>query len=196
MSFMYADDTSILNIGENLVNLENVTHTNTNKITQYFETNNLFTNLSKTNFILFQKKQRKDASELSVTIKNKEIKEENSTNFLGVIIDSNLTWELQIDKICSKISSNLFTIKRLSTISELDVLITIYYGLVYPYLKYGITVWGSCPKRHTKRVFILQKRAIRYIIGLKQTDSCRESFIRLKILTLYSLYIYMKLFYL
>jgi hypothetical protein len=35
---------------------------------------------------------------------------------------------------------------------------------------YGIVVWGSCPKKHTKRVFILQKRAIRYIIGLKQTD--------------------------
>jgi hypothetical protein len=59
MSFMYADDTSILNIGENLDDLENVTHTNTNKITQYFETNNLFTNLSKTNFILFQKSKEK-----------------------------------------------------------------------------------------------------------------------------------------
>jgi hypothetical protein len=36
-------------------------------------------------------KQRRDASELSVVMKNKEIREENSTNFLGVIIDRNLT---------------------------------------------------------------------------------------------------------
>jgi hypothetical protein len=135
-------------------------------------------------------RQRRDVSELSVVIKNKEIREENSTKFLGVIIDRNLTWELQIDKICSKISSSLFTIKRLSTIIEQDILITVYYGLVYPHLKYGITVWGLCPKKYTKRVFILQKRTIRCITGLKQTDSCQGSFIRLKVLTLYSLYVY------
>jgi hypothetical protein len=51
-----ADDTSILNVGENLAELEKVTYANTNKVTQYFEANNLFTNLSKTNFILFHMK--------------------------------------------------------------------------------------------------------------------------------------------
>jgi hypothetical protein len=165
MSFMYIDDSSILNVGENLAELEKATCANTNKVTQYFEANNLFT---------------RDASEPSVVIKNKEIREENSTNFLGVIIDRNLTWELQMDKMCSKISNSLFTIDRQSNIIEQDVLITVYYGLVYPHLKYGITVWVSCPKKYTKRVFILHNRAIRCIIGLKQTDSCRGTFIRLK----------------
>jgi hypothetical protein len=47
-------DTSILNVGENLAELEKVTYANTNKVTQYFEANNL--NLSKTNFILFHMK--------------------------------------------------------------------------------------------------------------------------------------------
>jgi hypothetical protein len=70
---MYADHTSILNVGENLTELEKVTYANTNKVTQYFEANNLFTNSSKTNIILFQMKQRIDASELSVDIKNKDI---------------------------------------------------------------------------------------------------------------------------
>jgi hypothetical protein len=123
-------------------------------------------------------KQRRDASELSVIIKNREIREENSTNFLGLIIDRNLMWELQIDELCSMISSSLCTIKRLSNIIEQDVLITVYYGQVYPHLKYGITVWGPCPKKYKKGVFILQKRAIRCITGLKQTDSCWGSFIR------------------
>jgi hypothetical protein len=106
-------------------------------------------------------RQRRDASELSIVIKNKELREENSTNLLGVIIDRNLTWELQIDKICSKISSSLFTIKRLSSIIEQDVLITVYYGLVYPHLKYGITVWGPCPKKikiKKKKSFYITKK--------------------------------------
>jgi hypothetical protein len=66
---MYADDTSILNVGENLAELEKATCGNTNKVTRYFEANNLFTNFSKTNFILFQMRKRRDASELSVVIK-------------------------------------------------------------------------------------------------------------------------------
>jgi hypothetical protein len=107
-------------------------------------------------------RQRRDASELSVVIKNKDIREENATNFLDVIIDCNLTWELQIDKICSKVSSSLFIIKRLSNIIEQDVLFTVYHG--YPHLKYGITVRGPCPKKYAKRVFILQRRVIRCIL--------------------------------
>jgi hypothetical protein len=69
MTFMYADDTSILNVGENLAELEKATCDNTNKVTQYFEANNLFTNFSKTNFILFQMRQRRDVSE-KTTIPN------------------------------------------------------------------------------------------------------------------------------
>jgi hypothetical protein len=65
-----------------------------------------------------------------------------------------------------------------------DVLITVYYGLVYPFLSYGITVWGQSAKKYTKRVFTLQKMVVRCIAGLKHTDSCRESFISLNILTL------------
>jgi hypothetical protein len=38
-------------------------------------------------------------------------------------------------------------------------------------------------------MFILQKRAVRYTAGLKHLASCRDSFINLKILTVYSLYI-------
>jgi hypothetical protein len=41
-----------------------------------------------------------------------------------------------------------------------------------------------------RKSFYITKRAIRYITGLKQTDSCRGRFNRLKTLTLYSLYIY------
>jgi hypothetical protein len=48
---------------------------------------------------------------------------------------------------------------------------------------------GSYLKKYTRRVFILQKRAVRCVAGLGSTDTCRESFVRLWILTLYSLYI-------
>jgi hypothetical protein len=51
---------------------------------------------------------------------------------------------------------------------------------------------GTECKKYTKRVFYIakKKKVVRCIAGLKHNDSCRESFISLNILTLFSLYIY------
>jgi hypothetical protein len=65
----------------------------------------------------------------------------------------------------------------------------VYYRLIYPLLSYGIVVWGHGAKALTRRIFILQKRAVRYTAGLKHLQSCRDRFRNLKILTVYSLYI-------
>jgi hypothetical protein len=57
----------------------------------------------------------------------------------------------------------------------------LYYGLIYPFLSYGIIVWGQSAKALTRKVFILQKGAVRYIAGLKHLESCKDSFRHLKI---------------
>jgi hypothetical protein len=190
MTIMYADDTSVINVGSNLEELGKATSVNIERVTHYFEANNLCTNLLKSNFLLFQRKQSKLVSNLKVVINNKEIRKEKSTNFLGVILDSNLTWELHIQKICNRISSSLFIIKRLSNLIDSDGLLSVYHGIVYPFISYGVMVWGHSARKYMKRVFTLQKKVVRCIAGLKPTVSCRESFISLSILTLFSLYIY------
>lgn len=53
---------------------------------------------------------------------------------------------------------------------------------------------GKSAKAPTWRIFMLQGRAIRYAAGLKQLESCRDSFRHLKILG-YAQYTYKKLFY-
>jgi hypothetical protein len=50
---MYADDTSILNAGQDMNELQNITSNNIGEIKNYFEINNLFINPSKTYYILF-----------------------------------------------------------------------------------------------------------------------------------------------
>jgi hypothetical protein len=65
----------------------------------------------------------------------------------------------------------------------------LHYGLIHPFLSYSIIVWGHCAKACIKRIFTLQKRAVRYIARLEPLESYRDSFRQLKVLTLYSLYI-------
>jgi hypothetical protein len=122
-------------------------------------------------------------------MKNSEIANVKSTNFLGVVIDNTLSWEHHVEMTCSKISRNLFLTTRLSKLLDLNRRRMLYYGLIYPFLSYGITIWGQSAKALTRRIFILQKRTVRYIAGLKHLESCKDSFRYLKILTVYSLYI-------
>jgi hypothetical protein len=65
----------------------------------------------------------------------------------------------------------------------------LYGGLIYCLLAYGIVVWGQSAKTLTRRIFTLQESAVRYPVGLKERESCRDSFRQLKILTIYSLYL-------
>lgn len=68
-----------------------------------------------------------------------------------------------------------------------NVLLNVYHAYVGSTLKYGILFWGNSTNKEF--AFKAQKKCIRSICGLKQTDSCRAEFRRLKLLTLASMYI-------
>jgi hypothetical protein len=112
-TFMYADDTAIMNVGLGIKKLQKITAANTGVVEQYFEINNLLINPSETHNILFQTKQSRQESNLKILIKNSEIANVKSTNFLVVVIDNTLSWEDHVEITCSKISRNLFLINRL-----------------------------------------------------------------------------------
>jgi hypothetical protein len=140
---MHADDTSMLNIGQDINELQKRTSENTGLVEQYFETSNLSIHPTKTHYILFQKKQCRQESELMILIKNREIVNVNSTNFCGVTIDSNLGWEVHIERTCSRISH------RLSKMWVLDMNIRriVHYGLIYSFWHME-SVYGDRMQRH------------------------------------------------
>jgi hypothetical protein len=95
---MHADDISILNVGQDRNELQNTTSNNTAQVEQYFEINNLSINPSKTQYILFQTRQCRQESSLKILVKNREISNVKSTDFVGVVIDSNFSWEIHIEE--------------------------------------------------------------------------------------------------
>ena len=63
--------------------------------------------------------------------------------YLGVLIDSKLSWTHHIKYISTKISKSLGTLARLRHFVPSSTLLNIYRSLVQPYLSYGIAVWGQ-----------------------------------------------------
>ncbi|PSN30277.1 hypothetical protein C0J52_24682 [Blattella germanica] len=78
-------------------------------------------------------------------------------------------------------------IKMLETITTSQELLSVYYGFFHTHLNYGVLLWGNSVG--AKKVFLLQKKALRIITSSASTEHCRPIFNKLRILTLASLFV-------
>ena len=106
--------------------------------------------------------------------------------FLGINLDSNLTWKSHINALCKKISRGIYMMNKLKNTLPLKALKTLYFTLVESYLNYGLIAWGN--SSHISKVFMLQKRAIRIINRKPYRHHTEPLFKSLQILKLEDLY--------
>jgi hypothetical protein len=64
----------------------------------------LSVNIDKTNYVIFQSKQKKSIQDLSLLIDDKWINRKQQIKLLGVLLDENLSWKPLINYVCYKIS--------------------------------------------------------------------------------------------
>ncbi|KAJ8049148.1 hypothetical protein HOLleu_01758 [Holothuria leucospilota] len=74
--------------------------------------------------------------------------------FLGVIIDSKLTWQDHIHYLSSHVAKGVDVIDRLKYILPRSVLRTLYFTVVYPHLTYCRSVWSSTKKSNLNNIYI------------------------------------------
>ena len=66
------------------------------------------------------------------------LKRVNSTKFLGVIINKNLTWKNHIDAISKTISRNTGRLTKMKQYVPQYILYSLYCTLVLPYINYTV----------------------------------------------------------
>jgi hypothetical protein len=109
--------------------------------TECFQSNLLTVNYNKTNFIQFLTKKNKEIK-IQITASNSIIANVNSTKFLGLMIDSTISWSDQIVALTSKLNIACYAIMAVKTCMSLDVLRMIYFSYVHSVISYGIIFWG------------------------------------------------------
>ena len=85
---------------------------------------------------------------LNVRFNGEKLKFKSYENFLGVIIDSGLKFAEHIRVTCNKLSKSVGLLYRLRDFVPHNILINLYYSLVYPYILYGNIVWGGTYGEH------------------------------------------------
>ena len=184
---LFADDTSVIINDPCLMNLERNLNINFRIVNEWFNSNFLSLNLDKTYYMQFVTKT-KFFDNINVEYDKKLITQANFVKFLGITVDSTLSWKQHIDAIIPKLNKACYIIRRLKLYLSNTALKMVYYAFFHSVMSYGLIFWGN--STNSKCVFKLQKRAVRIIMGAKNNDSCREFFKLLKILPLYAQYIY------
>jgi len=110
---------------------------------------------------IFHPPQRKLPFHVTLSLNAINLNQEYSIKYLGIIIDFNLSWKSQVSYIATKIKRNIEILCKLCHYVNSDILVKLYYALIYPFLTYGLISWGNTYSSTTQPLFILQKRAMR-----------------------------------
>ncbi len=161
--FLFADDTNIYYEAENLKDLERVVNKELMWLNHWLSVNRLSLNISKTNFVIFHPYNKPLKELITIKINKKAISEEKYVKYLGVLVDSSLSWKPHIDNIAKKISRAIGIMYKIRYYVNRKILMNLYYSLIYPHLLYAILLWGSAFKTHINKVTILQKKVVRLI---------------------------------
>ena len=132
-----------------------------------FTANKLSLNIDKTNFIIFHPRQKVINYQVRLHLASKQLKQVKSIRYLGVHIDSYLTWKYHLQHITKKIKRSVGTLAKIRHYVPISILLQLYYTLIYPYLTYAVTTWGNTYATTLKPLITLQKKAIRLISFLE-----------------------------
>jgi len=138
--------------------------------------NSFILNFYKTHYIQFMAKF-KPAVDVHINYKDSPINNNYSTIFLGLTLDSTLSWKTHVYQLSSKLNSACYLIISLKSVISTKNLRIIYFYYMHSIIAYGIIFWGNSP--YNNNVFKLQKRAIRIIMNVDNRVSGRELFKKL-----------------
>jgi hypothetical protein len=161
---LFANDTNIFYANNNHNDLMNIVNSELRKLSEWFKANKLSLNIKKTHYIIFKNRKKSCfESNFHIAIENNILERVSVTKFLGVFVDEDLNWKYHTSQIALKISKNIGVINRIKYLLTHDVLLSLYYTMIHPYLLYCNIIWVRDSQLALHRPSVLQKRAVRLI---------------------------------
>ncbi|MFO7795213.1 MAG: reverse transcriptase family protein [Promethearchaeia archaeon] len=193
LPILFADDTAISLRAGNEEDLRLSLETVALNVNSWFHDNRLIPNLEKSEFMVFGRSSRsvKRVSFQIINIGASSIKRVDLFRYLGIYIDSTLSFKTHISKLKATVSRNLGCLHRLKFLFPYQIIRTLYFSLIDCYFQYCSTVWMLTFPSHLRGLQIVQNKSIRildhFLAHPRKTEELSEiktSFLFLDILDL------------
>ena len=136
--YLFADDTNIYYESSDLLNIQKIVNRELRKVRKWLEANRLALNIDKMNFVLFHSSQRNLTEHIVLKISNKKLKQESHVRFLGVLLDSTLSWKFHISELSKKIARTAGLFYKIRHYAPQDILMLLYHAIFAPFFY----LWG------------------------------------------------------
>ena len=184
---LFADDANHYESGKDFFSLLETINYNLTLISQWFLANNLAINLIKTEAMLLSRRQMYFPLP-PVVLGSDPIPYSHVFKFLGVVLDSKLTWKSHIAIIRSKLSSVCGILFQLKNKINTSVAKLIYNSIAQPHLLYCSVIWSSAFSTNLNCLRIIQKKLVRFIMKRRRNEHTNPLFKQLQILKLDDLF--------
>ena len=168
---IYADDTTISYSTHYTAapnDISNGLQTDIDEILNWSADNKMILNETKTKSMLVTGKRlakKMEQSTLQLHVNSTELEQVSSHKLLGVTIDSQLTFDQHVENLCTKLLQRIAVLRKIRRFLPLDQRKLYYNAMIKQTMLYASTVWTSCSVENMHKVFKLQKRAARVILG-------------------------------
>ena len=113
---------------------------------------------------------------------------DESTKYLGIHFDTELSFHSHIKQVVIKISKQLSVIARLRHYVPRGNLLKYYQTYIEPIITYGLLVYGCTSRHQLNPIYIIQKKVLRSIHFKPQFHTSRELFFQNGFLNVFELY--------
>ena len=98
------------------------------------------------------------------------ISQVDSVKYLGVFIDSKLTWTSHLENLVKNVASGASVLVKLQPFAGVRLLRIVYFSLVYSHLIYGIFNWATANWSSIADLVKLNNRAIRSLLKVNRRE--------------------------
>ena len=149
---LFADDTAIYIISNNLPSLNSSLQTCLNLANLWIMQNGLKLNTSKTKCMLLHSSKKTLEVDLNLEVDGVPVEQVRVFKYLGVLINDTLTWSDHIDMVSGKVSRSLNLLRRLSWFLPQSLLLLYLKSYILPLFDYCDVVWSGCTQKESHRL--------------------------------------------
>ena len=181
ISRLFAEDTCLTVHHSNLSNLQTELNLELIRLSEWCRSNKLTINPSKSQLLVISPRMNELETDFDVLLNGITVPLSNSVKYLGVTLDSKLTFESHIKILETNLSKAVGIICKLKFVLRKDAIIKLYYALLYPHLLYGLVIWGSTYPSYLMRISSLQNKVVKLVGGGAFLDRATPFYYKLNI---------------
>ena len=164
---LFADDTNSFVNSENYTELKKVITKTLKEIFTWCKDNKLTINIDKTCYSIFHKPTQKIPKQLNnLKIDKHTIKREETSKYLGLLIDDTLSYKAHITDLTTKLTKIINSFKIVKHYVPINNRMLLFDAYFNSKIQYGIELYGSANETLIKKLQVKQNRALKTLLNL------------------------------